>query len=47
MPDQLEDWRNFRPLNVVDDFNREGLIIEANLPLPSGCIVRTLYQLIE
>lgn len=25
MSDQLEDGRSFRTLNVLDDFNREGL----------------------
>jgi putative transposase len=47
MHDQLADGRNFRSLNVADDFNREGLIIEANLSFPAGPIVRILDQLIE
>lgn len=29
MADRLEDGRQFRLLNVLDDFNREGLGIEA------------------
>jgi putative transposase len=28
MADRLEDGRQFRLLNVLDDFNREGLGIE-------------------
>ena len=28
MADQLADGRSFRTLNVLDDFNREGLVIE-------------------
>lgn len=30
MADRLEDGRQFRLLNVLDDFNREGLGIEWN-----------------
>ena len=30
MADCLEDMRQFRLLNVVDDFNREGLGIEVD-----------------
>ena len=32
--DQLADGRSFRLLNMLDDFNREGLGIEVNLSLP-------------
>ena len=31
MSDQLADGRTFRTLNVIDDFNREGLVIEVDL----------------
>ena len=47
MPDQLADGRSFRLFNVLDDFNREGLIIEADLSLPAARVVRALDQLIE
>ena len=35
MADQLADGRPFRTLNVLDDFNREGLTIEVDFSLPS------------
>ena len=36
MADQLVDGRSFRALNVLDDFNREGLGIEVDFSLPCG-----------
>lgn len=47
MHDQLADGRSFRLFNVLDDFNREGLIIEADLSLPAARVVRALDQLID
>lgn len=47
MHDQLRDGRSFRLFNVIDDFNREGLGIEADLSLPAGRVVRALEQIIE
>jgi putative transposase len=47
MHDQLADGRSVRLFNVLDDFNREGLIIEADLSLPAARVVRALDQLIE
>lgn len=47
MHDQLEDGRNLKLLNVIDDYNREGLAIEIDLSLPSERVVRCLEQLIE
>lgn len=35
MHDALADGRSFRLFNVLDDFNRQGLGIEADLSLPS------------
>jgi len=46
MADQLADGRSFRTLNVLDDFNREGLAIEVAFSLPSERVVRTLNQII-
>jgi putative transposase len=47
MADQLADGRSFRTLNVLDDFNREGLGIEADFSLPAARVVRVLDQIIE
>jgi putative transposase len=47
MADRLTDGRQFRLLNVLDDFNREGLGIEVDLSLPAERVVRTLNQIIE
>ena len=47
MHDSLEDGRSFRLLNVIDDFNREGLGIEADFSLPGDRVVRTLERIIE
>lgn len=47
MHDQLEDGRNYRLFNVLDDFNREGLAIEVDLSLPSVRVIRALDQVIE
>ena len=41
------DDRQFRLLNVLDDFNREGLGIEADFLLPADRVVRALNQIIE
>ena len=47
MHDQLEDERSFRLLNIIDDFNREGLAIEVDFSLPSERVIRTLNRVIE
>jgi putative transposase len=47
MHDALGDRRSFRLLNVLDDFNREGLGIEADLSLPSARVIRALDRVIE
>ena len=47
MSDQLADGRSFRTLNVLDDFNREGLGIEVDISLPALRVVRTLERIIE
>lgn len=47
MADQLADGRSFRTLNVLDDFNREGLGIEVDFSLPAERVVRSLNRIIE
>ena len=47
MSDQLADGRSFRTLNVLDDFNREGLAIEVDISLPAQRVIRTLERVIE
>lgn len=47
MHDQLCDGRTYRRFNVVDDHNREGLIIGADFSLPVERVIRSLTQLIE
>ena len=42
MVDRLADGRQFRLLNVLDDFNREGLGIEVDFSLPAERVVRAL-----
>jgi len=47
MHDNLSDGRSFRLFNVIDDFNREGLEIEADFSLPSLRVIRALERIIE
>ena len=47
MSDSLTDGRFLRTLNVLDHYNREGLCIEADLPLSSSRMIRSLEQVIE
>ena len=47
MHDQLSDGRTYRLFNVLDDFRREGLAIEAGFSLPTIRVMRALSQLIE
>ena len=42
MHDSLECGRSYRLLNVIDDYNREGLGIEIDFSLPSERVIRTL-----
>ena len=47
MCDSLVDGRRFRLLNVIDDYNRESLVIEVDTSLPALRVIRTLQRLIE
>jgi putative transposase len=47
MSDSLWDGRRFRLLNIIDDYNREVLAIEADTSLPALRVVRVLERLKE
>jgi putative transposase len=47
MADRLGDGRAFRLLNLLDDFNREGLGIEVDFSLPAERVIRSLDRIIE
>jgi putative transposase len=47
MAHQLADGRFFRTLNVLDDFNREGLGIEVGFSLPAERVARSLSRIME
>lgn len=47
MHDQLHDGRSIRLLNIVDNFNLEGLGIEIDFSLPAERVVNALEQIIE
>ncbi len=47
MSDTLKDGRSFRLFNVIDDFNRESLAIEADTSLPSLRVQRVLERLLN
>jgi putative transposase len=46
MSDALTDGRKFRTLNIIDDFNREVLALEADTSLPAKRVVRVLERVI-
>jgi putative transposase len=45
MSDSLWNGKTFRLLNVIDDFNREILSVEADTSLPALRVIRVLEQL--
>lgn len=47
MHDRLGNDRSFRLFNVIDDFNREGLEIEADFSLCAGRVIRALERIIR
>lgn len=47
MHDSLWDGRGYRLLNVIDDYNRQVLWIEADTSLPALRVIRVLEQLKE
>ena len=44
--DSLTDGRKFRILNVMDDYNRESLALEADTSLPALRVIRVLEKII-
>ena len=47
MADRLADGRPIRTLNVLDDFNCEGLDIKVGFSRPAKRVVRNLNRIIE
>jgi putative transposase len=47
MSDSLVDGRQFRLLNIIDDYKRESLWIEIDTSLPSQGVIRVLERLVE
>ena len=47
MTDSLYDGRKFRILNIIDDHNREALVIEADSSLPALRVIRALDRITE
>ena len=47
MSDVLADKRKVRVLNIIDDYNREAIAIEAGLSFPADRVIRALTLLEE
>jgi putative transposase len=47
MHDQLGDRRTFRIFNVIDDFNREGLVMDIDHSLPAQRVIQSLERAME
>jgi putative transposase len=47
MSEALADGCDIRSLNVIDDYNLEGLAIDVDLSIPSLRVIRTLEQMME
>ena len=47
MQDHLTDGRSYRVFNVLDDYRREGLAMEADFSLPSLRVIRILENILE
>ncbi len=47
MSDALQNQRKFRVLNIIDDFNRKALWIEAAYSMPSAFVINALENVIE
>lgn len=47
MEDRLDNGRKVRILNIIDDYNREALMVEAAYSYPSEKVVEMVKQVIE
>ena len=47
MSDSLITGRKIRILNVMDDYNREALCVQAEISIPSQRVIRALEDLID
>lgn len=47
MSDALQNGRKFRVLNIIDDYNRKALWIEAAFSMPSAFVISSLKKAIE
>jgi len=47
MEDRLENGRKVRILNIIDDFNREALLMQAEFSYPSRRVIDLVKQTIE
>ncbi len=47
MGDSLTDGRLMRTFNVTDDYEREGLVMDVDLPLSGERVIRSLEQVVE
>lgn len=47
MSDALQNQRKFRVLNIIDDYNRKALWVEAAYSMPSAFVIDALGKVIE
>ncbi len=47
MHDTLRNKRRFRVLNIIDDYNRQALAIEADFSFPGDAVIRSLERVIH
>ena len=47
MSDTLSNTQRFRTLNVIDDFNREALLIKPSFSLPANNVIKHLDNLAQ
>ncbi len=47
MCDVLVNKRRFRTLNIIDDFNREAIVVEASYTMPAMRVTQILERTIH